>query len=366
MTRRTRTALLVFTLTLALLNSACLAGDAFFAATGTWTAEPDAKDLDPVAAAEAATKDMMAKFAKAGKTPKAVIFLERVKDLPPQKGKAIGDKVKATAGGAATFGHGGAGTYGVTMADVADQAPTFMVIGLAGDELDVAGYLSEGGIQYSYINKKTRDAAEAGDEKAQSEVEKEKALRETCFAKGKALGEQVKPLEKTGFVVLLGALHNNWHVTFAEGFVDGFNTETPLVGGVGKWNDYVYNDGQCAVGQLAITVQGDLKVAAAGKAAKDTWKKAVLQSEMAEIKKATDAKLGETKPEVLLTFCCVTRLRNPKLSPADKLSDLRTLWGQDVPIFGGFCGGEIGWDLDGKLTAGGDRLTVIAVAGNDE
>jgi hypothetical protein len=364
-----------FVFALCLLPPAAWAGDAFFAATGTWSTElPEdegaakeaSKALDPVVAAEAATKDMMAKFEAAGKTPSAVIFLDRVKESRFHGGKDVGDKVKEIAGGAATFGHGGCGTYGVTMSDVKDKTPTFMVIGLAGEGLDVQGYLSEGKINYTYLSKDIRKKAEAGDAEAQKKVEDEKALREACFSKGKALGEAIVPPGKSGFVMLLGAMHNNWHVTFTEGFVESFGTETPLVGGVGKWDDYVYKDGESARGQMAIVIQGNLKIAAAGVNGANTWKKQILQSEMAQIHKKVDETLGETQPEALLTFCCVTRMRNPKLNPADKLKDLRTLWGQDVAIFGGFCGGEIGWDLEGKMTAGGDHLTVMAIAGNDE
>ncbi len=378
MTYPARIVSLGFVLAWCLLTPAAWAGDAFFAATGTWSAElPEdeaaakeaAEKLDPLVAAEAATKDMMAKFEEAGKTPSAVIFLDRVKKSRFHGGKDVGDKVKELAGGAATFGHGGCGTYGVTMSDVKDETPTFMVIGLAGEGLDVQGYLSEGKVNYTYLKKETREKAEAGDAEAQKKVADEQALREACFTKGKALGEAIVPPDKPGFVMLLGALHNNWHVTFTEGFVESFGTETPLVGGVGKWDDYVYKDGESARGQMAIIIQGNLKIAAAGKAPKDsndTHKKALMQSEMAQIHKKTEELLGDTEPEALLTFCCVTRMRNPKLDPADKLKDLRTLWGQDVAIFGGFCGGEIGWDLDGKMTAGGDHLTVMAIAGDDQ
>ena len=264
-------------LSILLMPLAALAADP---ATGLFAATGVSKNPDVMAAAEEATKAMMGAFQAARRKPTAVIFLERVTapDTFKGRGQLIGDKVKQLAGGAATFGHGGVGTYGPALtADLKDKDSSFLVLGLGGANLDVKGYAVGGTIQYSYASETPRPTDPAKLPQWEKDIARENTLRQVCRDKGAALGHTIPAatLAKPGVILLLGSLHNNWHATFLEGFRLAVGDKTPVVGGVGLWNDYVYNDGQpvkdpdgkeSPIGQMAIVIRGDIRVSLAGQA----------------------------------------------------------------------------------------------------
>jgi hypothetical protein len=330
-------------------------------------------------AAEEATQKMMAKFRQAGREPEVVLFFERVtyrwhrSDKMGVTYQQLGDRIKKRTG-ADVFGHGGCGPYGIVLGEVSDKSPSFQVIGLAGADIRARGYALGGRIDYMYTDRKTRQAAEAGDAEALAKVAREKKLRAVCRAKGQSLGRKIPDLDRPGFVLLLGALHNNWHTTFAEGLGTEIPATLPVVGGVGKWDDYVYNNGQAVrdadekespTGQLAVLIDGDMQVVAAGICSENTWKKDIIDREAARVATRVKKHLDGAEPEALLVFSCVTRLRNSKrMDPSKELDVVRKLYGQGPAVFGAFCGGEFGWDLEGKFTSGGDHLTLVALAGN--
>jgi hypothetical protein len=324
----------------------------FFAATGF------AKGADAVRAAGDAARDMMSRFRAAGMRPLAVLFLERVESRR-ELGAAAGAKVKEVAGGVPTYGHGGCGRYGIPWADVRDDEPSVLVLGLAGEGLEVTAAGVGGGIKYDY-SKRPEDR------------ERVKALREACRSRGAELGRRLPPFRKPGLAILLGALHNNWHVTFAEGVRESLGPDAPLIGGVGKWNDYVYLDGRdladvagrkTPVGQMLVGVQGDIAVSLAGRACKNTWRRGTALADGDAVAGKVLAGLGGRRPALLLAFSCVTRLRNCKImDPSVEHARVSGVVGEGVPAFGAYCGGELGFDMDGRFSAGGDRLMMAAIA----
>lgn len=342
---------------------AAQAADGVFAAVGL------SKNADALLAAEQASRQMMDQFTAAGRKPAAVLFLERVAKSGNKKGQQIGDTVKKLAGGAPTFGHGGCDVYGLTWgADVKHQESTFMVLGLDAPNLVARGSAVGGRINYSYPKKdKPKEAEKVA--KWESDWANEREYRQLARQQGAALGAKVSKLSKPGFVLVLGALHNNWHMTFMEGLRSAAGDDVPVIGGVGSWDDFVYCDGESlvdrngnatVVGQIAVAIEADWKVVLAGEVCQDTHKRAVAEATIDSVLAKVADQFKEKKPAALLAFSCVTLLRDNKtMDPSAYYPKLQAVAGDT--IFGCFCGGELGITNDGSFTVGGNRFVVAAV-----
>jgi hypothetical protein len=316
---------------------------------------------DPLVAAEAAGGAAVRQFHDAGVTPVAAVFLERLAGVTAADGAKIGGRVKQAVG-VPTFGHGGVGAYGLTWQAAKRGDGGLAVLLLGGRGLDVKGYAVGGRIEYDYSD----DPAKAA---------KVRQLRDACAQRGDALGRQVPESPRPGLVLVLGALHDDWHVPFMTALHKRLPAGVPLVGGVGKWDDYVYLDGRemtdaggkpTQVGQLAVVVQGSLRVAVCPVMARDKGKPAVVLAEGLDACRDVRKRLGAAGPPpgLVLAFSCVTRLDDAKLpGPAEELANIREVLGPAVPVFGCFCGGEVGTDVEGRLSVGGDRLVICGVAG---
>jgi hypothetical protein len=331
-----------------------VASATFFAATG-WSGEADGLD-----AAEEATRGMLLKFADAGVEPVAVVFLERTGNVSAEEGALVGERIRELAA-APVFGHGGAvGTYGLTFGALEAGTPGLMVLGLGGRGLQVSGYAVGGAIEHSY--ERDPDGAAA-----------RRAIRRAAEAKGEALGRAIPKLAKPGFVLTLAALHNDWHVPFYNGLHKGLGGDVPIVGGVGKFGDYVYANGrdltdadgeETPVGQLALVVQGDLRVGTAASVASNAADGEAVLGESREAAREAYAQVGRAPPGLILAFSCVTRLATPGFGgPGLERAVLREAVGSEVPVFGCYSGGEVGFDAEGRLSVGGDRYVVGVVAG---
>lgn len=240
-------------------------------------------------------------------------------------------------------------------------------MGLDGKGLNVRGVVDAGMMNYMYINEqKLTKKAEEGDEKAKEDLAKEKKLRAEAKEAGAKMAKEIGEIEGNGFVVLMGALHNDWHVTFGEGLKDALPKGTVVVGGVGQWRDYVYADGASQkpeTGRLAIVIEGTgFEIDAFGSVCEDKYKKEKVEVQDTEvIKKATD-ELSSGKADAVISFSCVTRLRESKLmDPSIITNRLAEAAGEQAALFGNFCGGEIYLGKDGEYVAGGDRLVAVGI-----
>ncbi|HUT02167.1 MAG TPA: hypothetical protein VM031_06920, partial [Phycisphaerae bacterium] len=134
----------------------------------------------------------------------------------------------------------------------------------------------------------------------------------------------------------------------------------PLVGGVGGWGDSVYVDGRdltdakgkrTAVGQLAVVIQGDLRVAVQPVTFPNRWDPAAVRGEARQAGKNVLARLRPARAKLLLAFGC-----------GESVSAVTSIE-PGVPVFGSPCSGQVGTDAVGRLSVGADRLVVCAVAG---
>lgn len=352
----------------------------FFAATGF------SNSTEVMVAAAEATDAMMVKFRTAKKTPKAVLFIERVKDFviphdQPDKfhlANAIGRTIKDHAGGAKVFGTGGAGVYGITWGrDLKDGDSSFMVMGLTGSDLEVDGYTDAGYFHASAPGDSTLRLAREGHPLGWETIYREKIQRQTCRLHGQYMGRLLPPvLPKPGFIVLMGALHNDYHVTYLEGMKQDFAPKTSMIAGVGHMTDYIYCDGfemhdrtgaagPTVNGRLAVTICGsDFDFAVFGGECVNKSDAASIDRHTADVAGRLIERLGGP-PQAMIAFSCVTRLRDSKVMDPAMLTAgmIRHFFRGDEKgeLFGCFCGGEAALVPDVGFTAGGDRLVAVGM-----
>jgi hypothetical protein len=355
----------------------------FFAATGL------SKKQDVMKAAAEAVAAMMAKFDAAGKKPKAVLFIERVEGVKiyeQDKDKFhiphdIGRLIKEATGGAKVYGTGGAGTYGITWGhDLRDGDSSFMVLGLTGKDLEVEGYVDGGILQFSYPGVNTVKGMREGDATCWETQRREKVQRAACRAAGRELAQQIPLMTNPGFIMVMGGLHNNWHVTYFEGMRAVLPVRTPMIGGVGLWEDYVYCDGrkfhnktiaadECVAGRLAVVVQGtDFDCYAMGGESVNKFDEDAIDRHTSDVARRLLHHLDDRTPDALIAFSCVTRLRDPKIMHPAVLTKMmhRHFAGakdgvSDMELFGCFCGGEVCLTIENDFTCGGDRLAAVGL-----
>lgn len=350
----------------------------FFAATGL------SKSTDLMKAVAEATGQMMAKFDAAGKKPKAVLFIERIegnKITPGDKDKLhiphdIGAAIKQATGGAKVFGTGGCGAYGITWGkDVKDNDSTFIIMGLTGSDLEVNGYVDGGQLSASGPGMNTIAGARTGDPTAWESIRREKIQRSTCRLHGVQMGLQIPLLQKPGVIIIVGAVHNSYHTTYVEGIREAIPPRTPLIAGVGQWEDYVYCDGlkfydrtnaanETVCGRMALTIAGtDFDMGVYGGECCNKSGVESIDRHTADCAMRMRDSLGGKNPEAMISFSCVTRLRDSKIMDPSVLTAMmdKHFFQNDAgaELFGCFCGGEVYAGMWGDYTAGGDRLVSI-------
>ena len=295
------------------------------------------RKADPLAAVEEAAGRARKAFQAAGVPPVAAIFLVGSRGVSAEQFARIGRRARKVTG-VATFGQGTIGKQ---------AGPTAMVLVLGGAGLAVKGYVTAGPIEHD-------------DSEAPARAAKVRALRRACAERGEALARQIPPPTKSGLVLLLGALADDWHANFYTALHKQLGPNVPLVGGVGGWGDSVYADGRdltdakgkrTSVGQLAVVIQGDLRVAVQPVTFPNRWDPAAVRGEARQAGKVMLGRLRPAQPKLLLAFGC-----------GESVSAV-TLANPGVPIFGFPCSGQVGTDATGRLSVGADRLVVCAVAG---
>jgi len=327
----------------ALLAAGAAAGGAetgpLFAAVGVSTKR------DALQAAEAATKSMLAKFRARRRRPAAAIFLERTGRRLGSDGRAIGERVKQTAG-VATYGAGGAsGRGGVTWWAKRDFEPTFLVLGIAGAGVTVRPIFTAG-------------APAGGPADVQRRAEE--------------LGGQVPAPNGGGIGLFLGGLGGAQGGPFLSALRKATRGDVPLIGIAGRAGEYVYVDGrrladpngaEVHTAQLLLLIDGRLEVACGGAVSRNA---ADADAVLAEADRAADRvrqQLTGRTPGLVLAFSDPGRMRTSGLdAPGKELRRLRAALGADVPVFGCYAFCPVGVDDAGRFAVGPDRLVLAAVA----
>jgi hypothetical protein len=105
-------------------------------------------------------------------------------------------------------------------------------------------------------------------------------------------------------------------------------------------------------------------VALAGAASRNAGDAEAVLDEAESAARAVLEGLGGRKPDLVLAFSSVARLRTSLLGdPGRELERLRAVFGPDVPVFGCFGGTGMGTDRAGRFSAGESRLMIAAIVG---
>ena len=312
---------------------------AFFAAVGY------SRKADAVAAAEEAATEALAPCRAAGALPAGAIFLERLAGMKPADGDRIGRAIQRITG-APTFGHGGSGAALPTRGASSPGVAGLMVLVLAGKGVTVQGRALSGPIEHDDADDPAK-AARCG------------KLRDACTERGRALGGRLASLDKPGFVLALGALEGDWAAMFFTGLHARLGAGVPIVGAAGGWESYVYAEGSRAgTGQLAVVVQGEIRVAVETVASRDRWDEQVALDEARQAASAVRQRLAPAPPALVLAFSSAGR----RAGAQAERTAIEQVLGPGAPLFGCYSRGEAGTDAPGKLSAGTGRIVICGVA----
>ncbi len=335
------------------------------AAVGASAAEPSIFTLrsvqqqaDPVQAARSAGEDLRAQAQARGWQLRVVLFQETWPSVVPADGARIGDALK-TAVGVPTWGTGGSQPGYITNAEPAPAAGASLVaIGIGGDGLAVEVLVDAGEVAHDY----DKDAA-----KAPAII----ALREAAYARGLALARRLRapPAGQGACAILMGALHNDWHVPYGSGVSAGLPPGLPQAYGVGQMRDYLYADGAALfdpagvatpTGRVLLLISGRIAVAQATRRLEDS---ALPQARalMAGAAVAVCRRLP-APPALIFLFGSVGFIRGSGVVTTVPYREVLDEALGPVPVHGGFLGGEGGLDDAGHLHIGGGRLSLLALA----
>jgi hypothetical protein len=316
----------------------------FLAAVGA------SRNADALAAAEEATGEALAALRASGVSPVVAVFLQR-SGASAEQGSRISRRIRQLTG-APTFGH--ETRKGRTERQKSSLSPFFAVLVLGGEGLEVEGCAAGGRIEHE----EAAGAEQAG---------KARALRRACAERGEALGRQIARLPRGDLAVLLGGLEDDWHANFYTALHRQLGGGAAVIGGVGTWDDCVYVDGrslidaagkETAVGQLAIVLRGELRVAVQPVTFSNRWDPAAVLKETRQACADVLSRLAPAAPGLIVAFGC----REALPEATGRSTALREVFGPDVPILAWPCGGQVGTDAEGRLSVGAGRLIVCAVA----
>jgi hypothetical protein len=166
-------------------------------------------------------------------------------------------------------------------------------------------------------------------------------LTERLHKAGAALVKDISKSDKDQLLIVMADAHSPKNQFLVEGLQQVLGADFPITGGSANKNvgqTFVYHEGKAYQdAAVALMLSGDFKVALAGRQAKDN--DAVISS-AGEAAAEAKEKLG-CKPIAALAFNCGGRKgKLDKLE--DELAAIQGVIGQELPMFGCYCAGEIG------------------------
>ena len=245
----------------------------------------------------------------------------------------------------------GAASYGSYTQQGCSDFDTVSLLGIGGDGISVsASLVTEMGVSKLLLQDN------------QELIEKRLRLA------GAKLAGKLRKTVKDRLLILLPDAHSPKNQFLVEGVQMAVGKTFPITGGSANKNagqTFVYYRGKMYNDSaVALMLSGDLKVALAGRQAKDN--DAVISTARSGAAEVV-AKLKGAKPLAMLAFDCAGR-RSKLKNLDDELHAIQKVIGKDLPLFGSYCAGEIGpLDVSEKdpnvLSGGGGwhvMLTLIA------
>ncbi|MCP4610716.1 MAG: hypothetical protein GY845_18570 [Planctomycetes bacterium] len=171
--------------------------------------------------------------------------------------------------------------------------------------------------------------------------ENEEELAEKLRTGGAELATKLSRTPDDRLLVIMADAHSPKNQFLLEGAQEVMGSDFPITGGSANKNagqTFVYFQGQIySDSAIALLLSGDFNVSLSGRQAQENAK---VISSAAE--SAAEAMNGmKSKPFSVLAFNCAGR-KGKLDNIADELAAIQSVIGNDIPLFGSYCAGEIG------------------------
>lgn len=213
-------------------------------------------------------------------------------------------------------------------------------------DLDSVSLLGIGGRGIATAAALRRDLGIAGLTMEENEDELVRRLR----AGGAELADRLSRRPDDRLLVIMADAHSPKNQFLLEGAQEVMGRDFSITGGSANKNagqTFVYFQGRMySDSAIALLLSGDFDVSLSGRQARENAK---VISSAAE--SAAEALNGmKSKPFSVLAFNCAGR-KGKLDNIADELAAIQSVIGNDIPLFGAYCAGEIGpADVAGKET----------------
>jgi hypothetical protein len=218
----------------------------------------------------------------------------------------------------------GGATYGSFTQDGCTDFDSVCLLGIGGDGVGVSARL----------------VTDMGTAKLTFEQDQQR-IRERLHAAGASLAGKLHRTDKDRLLILIADAHSPKNQYLVEGVQQVLGKQFPITGGCANKNagqTFVYFGGKmyedAAVG---IMLSGDFQVSLSGRQANEEEKVIATANEGAA--EALEGVKG--KPVAVLAFNCAGR-RSKLNDYGEELSAMQKALGDQLPLFGCYCAGEIG------------------------
>ncbi|MHC4565998.1 MAG: FIST N-terminal domain-containing protein [Planctomycetota bacterium] len=171
--------------------------------------------------------------------------------------------------------------------------------------------------------------------------EDEAELTERLRAGGSALAARIPRRDDDRLMVIMADAHSPKNQFLLDGAQDVLGKDFPITGGSANKNagqTFVYFQGRMYTdAAIALMLSGDFSVSLAGRQAKENAK--VISSAAEGADEAMQNM--KVKPFSVLAFNCAGR-QGRLDNIEDELTAIRGVIGNEIPLFGAYCAGEIG------------------------
>jgi hypothetical protein len=171
--------------------------------------------------------------------------------------------------------------------------------------------------------------------------EDEPLIKQRLHTAGKEATEKLRRTDRDRLLVLLADAHSPKNRYLVEGVQQAVGPEFPITGGSANKNagqTFVYFQGAAHPDSaVALMLSGDFRVSLSGRKAMDNDQ--VIATARQGAREALREMEG--KPLGVLAFNCAGR-RGRLQRPADELTAIQDAIGEDLPLFGTYCAGEVG------------------------
>ncbi|NUQ63288.1 MAG: FIST C-terminal domain-containing protein [Pirellulales bacterium] len=218
----------------------------------------------------------------------------------------------------------GGATYGSFTQDGCTDYDSVCLLGIGGDGIAVSAAL----VTDLGTAKLTYDGHQA-------------EIQELLHTAGRKLAEKLRRTDQDRLLILVADAHAPKNQSLVEGMQQVVGKPFPITGGCANKNagqTFVYFGGKAHPDSaVALMLAGDFRVALSGRQANENEK--VIATARDGAQEALSKAGG--KPIAVLAFNCAGR-RSKLKKHEDELAAMQSALGEEVPLFGCYCAGEIG------------------------